>query len=82
MKSLVEFYIAIFCLITQEGVGDTQDSYAYDGNRIRKWNVKTLKYGEVNTQIYQISCFALHCLYGPLIEHGKLQLFQRFITFK
>ena len=49
MKLPVEFYIAIFCSITQEGVGDTQDSYAYDGNRIRKWNVKTLKYGEVIT---------------------------------
>lgn len=31
----------------QEGVGDTPDSYAYDGTRLRKWNVKTFKYGEV-----------------------------------
>jgi len=31
----------------QEGVGDTPDSYAYDGNRQRKWNKTTQKYGEV-----------------------------------
>lgn len=28
-------------------VGDTVNSYAYDGNRVRKWNVSTHKYGEV-----------------------------------
>ena len=27
-------------------MGDTADSYAYDGNRLRKWNMKTMKYGE------------------------------------
>jgi hypothetical protein len=27
-------------------VGDTVYSYAYDGNRVRKWNVSTHKYGE------------------------------------
>lgn len=32
----------------QEGVGDTPDSYAYDGSRLRKWNVRTYKYGEVS----------------------------------
>lgn len=26
--------------------GDTPNSYAYDGNRVRKWNVTTHKYGE------------------------------------
>ena len=31
----------------KEGVGDTENSYAYDGNRLRKWNVKTVKYGKV-----------------------------------
>lgn len=31
----------------QEGVGDTPDSYAYDGNRVRKWNVTTTNYGKV-----------------------------------
>ncbi|KAL0100684.1 hypothetical protein PUN28_019225 [Cardiocondyla obscurior] len=30
----------------QYGVGDTPNSYAYDGNRVRKWNVSTHKYGE------------------------------------
>uniref|UniRef100_A0A3Q2Y3J0 E3 ubiquitin-protein ligase RNF123 n=1 Tax=Hippocampus comes TaxID=109280 RepID=A0A3Q2Y3J0_HIPCM len=30
----------------QEGVGDTPDSYAYDGNRVRKWNVVTTNYGK------------------------------------
>ena len=34
-----------FCI--QEGVGDTNDSFAYDGHRVRKWNVSTAKYGEV-----------------------------------
>ncbi|XP_066957839.1 E3 ubiquitin-protein ligase RNF123-like isoform X1 [Macrobrachium rosenbergii] len=29
----------------EKGVGDTPDSYAYDGNRQRKWNVATYKYG-------------------------------------
>ena len=33
----------------QEGVGDTPDSYAYDGNRVRKWNVTTTNYGKVRT---------------------------------
>ena len=62
MKSSIEFCIAVFYPITQEGVGDTQDSYAYDGNRIRKWNVKTLKYGEVTAEIYTICCLAIHWL--------------------
>ncbi|EDO32967.1 predicted protein [Nematostella vectensis] len=30
----------------EEGVGDTADSFAYDGHRVRKWNVSTAKYGE------------------------------------
>ncbi|XP_077678108.1 E3 ubiquitin-protein ligase RNF123 isoform X1 [Eretmochelys imbricata] len=30
----------------EEGVGDTLDSYAYDGNRVRKWNVTTTNYGK------------------------------------
>ncbi|KAG7203161.1 hypothetical protein KM043_010277 [Ampulex compressa] len=35
------------CKFNQEyGVGDTVNSYAYDGNRVRKWNVATHKYGE------------------------------------
>ncbi|XP_070396204.1 E3 ubiquitin-protein ligase RNF123-like [Dermacentor albipictus] len=35
------------CKFSQEkGVGDTIDSYAFDGNRVRKWNVATYTYGE------------------------------------
>ncbi|KAJ9584194.1 hypothetical protein L9F63_021458, partial [Diploptera punctata] len=35
------------CKFSQEtGVGDTVHSYAYDGNRVRKWNVATHQYGE------------------------------------
>ncbi|XP_074594446.1 kip1 ubiquitination-promoting complex subunit 1 [Brevipalpus obovatus] len=30
----------------EQGVGDTRDSYAYDGNRVRKWNLTTSKYGD------------------------------------
>ena len=42
------------CLLSkQEGVGDTNDSFAYDGHRVRKWNVSTAKYGEVQ---YVYSC--------------------------
>lgn len=39
----------LFCTLVQEGVGDTPDSYAYDGNRVRKWNVTTTNYGKVST---------------------------------
>lgn len=37
-------------LCSQEGVGDTPDSYAYDGNRVRKWNVTTTNYGKVTQE--------------------------------
>ncbi|XP_022660689.1 E3 ubiquitin-protein ligase RNF123-like isoform X3 [Varroa destructor] len=30
----------------EQGVGDTPDSFAFDGNRIRKWNVSNMKYGQ------------------------------------
>uniref|UniRef100_UPI00358E76A9 E3 ubiquitin-protein ligase RNF123-like n=1 Tax=Myxine glutinosa TaxID=7769 RepID=UPI00358E76A9 len=30
----------------EEGVGDTPNSYAYDGSRVRKWNVTTTNYGK------------------------------------
>lgn len=30
----------------EEGVGDAKDSYAFDGNRVRKWSVKDSAYGE------------------------------------
>lgn len=39
----------LFDALVQEGVGDTPDSYAYDGNRVRKWNVTTTNYGKVST---------------------------------
>lgn len=32
-----------------EGVGDAPDSYAYDGKRLRKWNVKCSPYGQAWT---------------------------------
>ena len=38
----------------QEGVGDTPDSYAYDGHRVRKWNVATGKYGEVSINVSEL----------------------------
>lgn len=31
-------------------MGDTQNSYAYDGNRVRKWNVTTTNYGKVRAK--------------------------------
>ncbi|KFM72197.1 E3 ubiquitin-protein ligase RNF123, partial [Stegodyphus mimosarum] len=40
-------WATINCKFSQEkGVGDTFHSYAYDGHRVRKWNVSTYKYGE------------------------------------
>lgn len=39
----------LFHTLVQEGVGDTPDSYAYDGNRVRKWNVTTTNYGKVSS---------------------------------
>lgn len=30
----------------EEGVGDTHDSYAYDGKRVRKWNEQQRAYGD------------------------------------
>lgn len=42
----------MFLVLTKEGVGDTPDSYAYDGNRVRKWNVTTTNYGKVSVPNY------------------------------
>ncbi|XP_057701167.1 E3 ubiquitin-protein ligase RNF123 isoform X2 [Corythoichthys intestinalis] len=40
-------WCTLYCRFNQEeGVGDTPDSYAYDGNRVRKWNVVTTNYGK------------------------------------
>ncbi|KAK3886649.1 hypothetical protein Pcinc_009204 [Petrolisthes cinctipes] len=45
------------CKFSEEkGVGDTPDSYAYDGNRQRKWNVATYRYGAVWQSGDIISC--------------------------
>lgn len=41
-------HLVFLVVFSQEGVGDTPDSYAYDGNRVRKWNVTTTNYGKVN----------------------------------
>ncbi|KAJ8302173.1 hypothetical protein KUTeg_021160 [Tegillarca granosa] len=56
----------------EEGVGDTPDSYAYDGSRLRKWNVKTQKYGESWLTGDVISC-ALDCDNGTVTfyRNGK-----------
>ncbi|KXJ20214.1 E3 ubiquitin-protein ligase RNF123 [Exaiptasia diaphana] len=40
-------WATLSCTFTnEEGVGDTNDSFAYDGHRVRKWNYSTAKYGE------------------------------------
>lgn len=44
----------MICACLQEGVGDTPDSYAYDGNRVRKWNVTTTNYGKVKNSALHI----------------------------
>eukprot|EP00887_Chlorella_sp_A99_P000718 scaffold5.g718.t1 len=31
---------------SEEGIGDSRDSYAYDGKRRRRWNVEAVAYGE------------------------------------
>lgn len=49
------------CFCAQEGVGDTPDSYAYDGNRVRKWNVTTTNYGKVSVNTALES--------APLFDH-------------
>ena len=43
-------HLKLSCCL-QEGVGDTPDSFAYDGHRVRKWNVMTGKYGEVKVSV-------------------------------
>ena len=47
--SMTQLFIlnSMFNFLPKEGVGDTPDSFAYDGHRVRKWNVTTGKYGEV-----------------------------------
>ena len=47
-RNLGQVFTFKILVVLQEGVGDTQDSFAYDGHRVRKWNLSTAKYGEVN----------------------------------
>ncbi|XP_041349539.1 E3 ubiquitin-protein ligase RNF123-like [Gigantopelta aegis] len=59
-------WCTLHCKFSQEeGVGDTPDSYAYDGSRLRKWNVKTQKYGEPWLTGDVISC-AIDCDNGTI----------------
>lgn len=58
------------CKFSEEkGVGDTQDSYAYDGNRQRKWNVATFKYGAMWQSGDVISCTLD-------LEEGKVEFYR------
>ncbi|XP_045119356.1 E3 ubiquitin-protein ligase RNF123-like isoform X2 [Portunus trituberculatus] len=58
------------CKFSEEkGVGDTPDSYAYDGNRQRKWNVATYKYGAMWQSGDIISCTLD-------LEEGKVEFFR------
>ena len=41
---------------SEDGVGDSKDSFAYDGKRVRKWNVSSTDYGEQWTSGDVISC--------------------------
>lgn len=41
---------------SEDGVGDSRDSFAYDGKRKRKWNVSSIEYGEVWAAGDIISC--------------------------
>ncbi|XP_023403479.2 E3 ubiquitin-protein ligase RNF123 isoform X5 [Loxodonta africana] len=50
-------WCTINCRFNQEeGVGDTHNSYAYDGNRVRKWNVTTTNYGKAWAAGDIVSC--------------------------
>lgn len=40
----------------EDGVGDSKDSYAFDGKRVRKWNVASMPYGEQWTAGDVIGC--------------------------
>jgi Kip1 ubiquitination-promoting complex protein 1 len=33
-------------LMTDRGVGDDETSFAYDGFRVKKWNLESTDYGE------------------------------------
>ncbi|KAL0278673.1 UNVERIFIED_CONTAM: hypothetical protein PYX00_000425 [Menopon gallinae] len=62
------------CRFSQEtGVGDTVDSYAYDGNRVRKWNNFAQKYGQAWLSGDVIGC----C--GDFTS-GKLEFFRNGVS--
>lgn len=66
-------WCTINCKFTfEEGVGDTKDSYSYDGSRLRKWNIRTQKYGEAWLAGDVITC-ALDCDNGTMTfyRNGK-----------
>ena len=50
-------------------VGDTPDSYAYDGNRLRKWNQSTAPYGETWQNGDIIGC----CID---LDEGKIEFYR------
>lgn len=42
-------------VIFKDGAGDTQCSFAFDGSRVQKWNMKMhSKYGEVDFQFANV----------------------------
>eukprot|EP00741_Cyanophora_paradoxa_P016509 tig00020927_g15940.t1 len=64
----------------EEGVGDAPDSYAYDGKRMKKWNVSCVPYGEewaagdvigicVDCDNHQISYFRNGASLGVAFSH-------------
>ena len=57
----------------QEGVGDTNDSFAYDGHRVRKWNVSTAKYGEVQFEYFT-------CLFVEWFSQADTQILLKYFV--
>eukprot|EP00276_Gloeochaete_wittrockiana_P003553 CAMPEP_0184658454 /NCGR_PEP_ID=MMETSP0308-20130426/25442_1 /TAXON_ID=38269 /ORGANISM="Gloeochaete witrockiana, Strain SAG 46.84" /LENGTH=1254 /DNA_ID=CAMNT_0027097437 /DNA_START=197 /DNA_END=3961 /DNA_ORIENTATION=+ len=50
-------FCTLSCPFTnEEGVGDSQDSFAYDGKRMKKWNVDCTTYGQEWTAGDVIGC--------------------------
>jgi len=41
---------------SEDGIGDSRDSFAFDGKRVRKWNVSSVHYGERWTAGDVITC--------------------------
>ncbi|XP_063387876.1 E3 ubiquitin-protein ligase RNF123-like [Cydia fagiglandana] len=62
------------CLFSMDtGVGDTANSYGYDGGRVRKWNVATSPYGQAWLPGDVIgSCIDL--------DHGTLEYFRNGVS--